>query len=542
MSLLALVGRKARGAKSTALLITLGLFGTALLLADGMITPSISVLGAVEGLSMISPKLNPLIIPFSAVILIALFLVQRRGTATMGRWFAPVIITWFVVIGSLGAWAIKDNPVVLTALNPHHAVQFFFNHGPHGLLILASVVLAVTGAEALYADIGHFGKNPIRIAWFALAMPALVLNYFGQGAALMGHGAVALENPFFFLAPKGFLIPLILLSTAAAVIASQALITGAFSLVQQGIQLGYIPNMRVIHTSKDMRGQIYIPLVNTSLMLACLFLVFTFKSSGNLASAYGISVMGTMLCTSILYLVYLRGRGVALAGVVALGVLFISLDLSFLLTNLSKIFSGGWFPLAVALVFFAVMQTWKWGGETLASLLQSTPSLLENLIKGLVRKDMPIARVPGTGFFLLERTQSRLTVLWHHLKHNKALHERVILLTVRTSSRPHLKDDERLALKIHPEGFLEVHWSHGYMESPDIQEICKALAGQEHMVDPRQTTFYLCRVNLRLKPDPVIRYARKKFFSIIHQNAASTVEALQVPPSRVVVVGSLLEI
>ncbi|MBN8215145.1 MAG: KUP/HAK/KT family potassium transporter [Spirochaetes bacterium] len=542
ISLLALVSSQYKKSAVPRVLVGIGLAGTALLLADGMITPAISVLGAVEGLSILSPSLAGAVVPISAAILIGVFFVQHRGTTAVGRWFGPIIIVWFATIGILGARSILACPQVLAAVDPRYAAGFFIHHGPRGFLILASVVLAVTGAEALYADIGHFGKFPIRLGWFALAMPALLLNYFGQGAAVITHGAAVLANPFYFIAPHWFLIPLLVIATAAAVIASQALITGAFSLVQQGIQLGYIPKMRIVHTSHDVRGQIYIPLVNGALLVACLFLVFSFKTSGNLASAYGISVMGTMLCTSILFIVHWRGRGTPWAPVLGLLAVFLAIDLSFLLVNTTKIATGGWFPLLVGGLFFATMQTWKWGKSTLGRLQRSTPTLLDNLLMGLKRGDMPVARVPGTAVFLLENSQSRLSVLWHHLKYNKALCEKVVLLSVEVSQHPYVAAADRLEMTRRIQGFLDVSWTHGYMETPEIGEICRAVTQAGFEIDPRQVTYYLGRVNFKVRSDRAPGVWFKQYFALLFRNASGTVDELQVPPNRVVEVGAQVEI
>jgi KUP system potassium uptake protein len=417
LALLALLPRGRSG------LVMLGLFGAALLYGDGVITPAISVLGAAEGLEVVTPTFQPYVVPFSVTVLAALFFLQKRGTARVGGIFGPIMLVWFTVIAALGAVEIARNPTVLHALNPWHGLAFLFAHGRHGFFALGAVVLAVTGAEALYADMGHFGRRPIRLVWFGVVLPALLLNYFGQGALILATPA-AVQNPFYFLAPRSALYPMLVIATLAAIVASQALISGAFSLAQQSIQLGFMPRLTVIHTSATHYGQIYVPEINAALAAGCLVLVLGFRTSSALGSAYGIAVTGTMAITTLLFYAVARARwrwSVARAG--ALAAVFLLIELGFLGANVLKIARGGWVPLAIAGAMFLAMTTWRQGTRLLVRVVAHRSVPLERLFAEMDAGKPP--RVPGTAVFLTAHVEGTPEILLHHLRHNKALHEEV---------------------------------------------------------------------------------------------------------------------
>jgi KUP system potassium uptake protein len=520
-------------------LVALGLFGAALLYGDGVITPAISVLGAVEGLEVNAPALAPFVMWISLAIIFALFMVQRYGTARVGTAFGPIMLVWFVTIGVLGVRAILNAPEVLWAANPWHGLQFFREHGMGGFLTLGAVVLCVTGGEALYADMGHFGKRPIRIAWFGAVLPALLLNYFGQGALLLREPAAA-SNPFYLLAPSAFQWPLLIIATAAAVVASQALISGAFSLTQQSVQLGYSPRMQIIHTSKHEAGQIYIPEINKALMVGCLLLVIGFKNSSNLSAAYGIAVTGTMAITSVLFAVVARTRwNWSIAHVVTLTVAFLTVDLSFLVANVVKIEHGGWVPIAMAVGVYTLMSTWKRGRMQLNEI-QSEHSLPLNLfLSGLERT--PIPRVRGTAVFMTSTADGVPVVLMHHLKHNKMLHETVIILSVTTRGIPEVNKDHGLSLEKMGHGFYRVVAAYGFMQSPDIPELLARAAKEGVPVPAMDTSYYLGRERLVLTGKAKMSRWRKSLFALMSRNARSATEFFQIPPNRVVELGAQIE-
>ncbi|MEP6990825.1 MAG: KUP/HAK/KT family potassium transporter, partial [bacterium] len=446
LALLALLLQQKRRADDTGrrkLLVALGLFGAALLYGDGVITPAISVLGAVEGLKVGSPALAHIVVPLALVILFALFMVQRFGTARVGTAFGPIMLIWFTTISVLGIRSMVATPSVLAAINPWYAALFFRDHGIAGFLTLGAVVLCITGGEALYADMGHFGKRPIRIAWFAAVLPALLVNYFGQGALLL-RDPTAASNPFYLLAPEAFQWPLLIIATAAAVVASQALISGAFSLTQQSIQLGYSPRMQIIHTSEREAGQIYIPEVNKALMVGCLILVLWFQNVSNLSAAYGIAVTGTMAITTVLFAVVARSRwNWSMAHVVAITAFFLSIDLSFLAANVIKIEHGGWVPLVMAVAVYTLMSTWKRGRMQLQKIQEEGQLPLTTFLTSIEKS--PPLRVRGTAIFMTSSPDGVPVVLLHHLKHNKMLHETVVLLSVQTRGIPEVSGDHMLA-------------------------------------------------------------------------------------------------
>lgn len=543
LALLALIlqqHRREADVKRKTLIIWLGLIGAALLYGDGIITPAISVLGATEGLKVVTPAFEYLVVPATVIILAALFFMQRRGTAGVGKVFGPVMIVWFFTIGILGLREILVAPQIVAAINPVYGIRFFMVHGWHGFVLLGAVVLVVTGAEALYADMGHFGKRPIRIAWFALVLPALFLNYFGQGALLLRDPASAL-NPFYMLAPRILLYPLIALATAAAIIASQALISGAFSLSQQLVQLGFSPRVNIIHTSAREAGQIFVPEVNRALAIGTILVVIGFRSSSALGAAYGIAVTGTMSITTILFYVLARHRwhwGVLRAG--SLAATFLIIDLAFFGANALKIMQGGWVPLAVALGIFILMTTWHRGRAIVTKLL-AKGSLPLDLFLESISNEKP-ARVSGTAVFLTSDPSGAPLVLLHHVKHNKVLHEHVILLSIKTERVPTVSDAERIEVTQLPQQFARIQAHYGFMENPNVPELlAKAAAESGIVAKPSQTTYYLGRE--RLIVDPKRRGLatwRKHLFSFMSRNSKSATEFFQIPPNRVVELGAQL--
>jgi KUP system potassium uptake protein len=531
--------RRTEDRRRRLLLVSLGLFGAALLYGDGVITPAISVLGAMEGLQVSTPALAHFVVPITLIILFALFMVQRFGTAGVGTAFGPMMLIWFSTIATLGIRAIVRMPAVLSAWNPVHGLAFFARHGMAGFLTLGAVVLVVTGGEALYADMGHFGKRPIRIAWFAVVLPALLLNYFGQGALLL-HDPAAASNPFYLLAPPAFQWPLLLIATAAAIVASQALISGAFSLTQQSVQLGYSPRMQIIHTSMSEAGQIYIPEVNKALMVGCLILVLYFRNTSNLSAAYGIAVTGTMAITSLLFAVVARSRwGWSKLHVGSLVVGFLIIDLSFLIANIVKIEHGGWVPIAMAMGVYALMSTWKRGRMQLGAIQEAGALPLELFLQSLDRN--PPVRVKGTAVFMTSSAEGVPVVLLHHLKHNKVLHETVVLLSVTTRGVPEVPAERGLALERLGHGFVRVIATFGFMQSPNIPEVLARAAQQGVQVPPMETSYYLGRERLVLTGHAKMHRWRKKLFALMSRNARSATEFFQIPPNRVVELGAQIE-
>ncbi len=521
------------------LLIALGLFGAALLYGDGVITPAISVLGAVEGLEVNAPALAPYVMWISLGIIFALFMVQRFGTARVGTAFGPIMLVWFVTIAWLGVRSVIAAPSVLGAANPWHGVQFFQAHGVAGFLTLGAVVLCVTGGEALYADMGHFGKRPIRIAWFAVALPALLLNYFGQGALLLRDPAAAI-NPFYLLAPEAFKWPLLVIATLAAVVASQALISGAFSLTQQSVQLGYSPRMQIIHTSEHEQGQIYIPEVNKALMIGCLLLVLGFKNSSALSAAYGIAVTGTMAVTSILFAVVARTRwNWSLWHVLGLSTAFLVIDFSFLMANVVKIQHGGWVPVVMALAVYSLMSTWKRGRTQLNEIQEQNALPLETFLESISRT--PPLRVRGTAVFMTSTPDGAPVVLLHHLKHNKMLHESVVLLSVQTRGIPEVSTEDRLVLEKLGNGFYRIIATFGFMQSPNIPELLAQAAEQGVPMPKMDTSYFLGRERLVLTGKAKMSRWRKRLFALMSRNARSATEFFQIPPNRVVELGAQIE-
>ncbi|HEX9165031.1 MAG TPA: potassium transporter Kup [Gemmatimonadales bacterium] len=539
LALMALAGSKATG-RGGAALLAIGLFGSALLYGDGVITPAISVLGAVEGLAHAEPGLKPWVMWISIAIIVALFSMQKRGTTAVGSIFGPVTMIWFVCITLLGLGGIAGNPAVLKAMSPWHAVEFFGRHGIAGLVVLGSVVLVVTGGEALYADMGHFGKRPIRVAWFGMVLPALVLNYFGQGALLLRDPA-ALENPFYSLVPDWALYPMVLIATGAAITASQALISGAFSLTQQAVQLGYSPRVTIIHTSKKQHGQIYIPEVNQGLAVACVALVLGFQSAANLAGAYGVAVTGTMTVTTVIFAFVARTRWEWPWWKVLLTTApLLAVDVAFAGANLLKITHGGWFPLAVAGLVFTLMSTWKRGRALVSRKLSDGTLPIGLFLQDLERRSPP--RVSGTAVFMTSDSSGAPPVLLHHLKHNKVLHDRVVLLTIQTLEIPTVEDDQKVEVHSLGQGFHTVMARYGFMETPEVQEILDLMKARGLELRTVETSFYLGRETVLATGKEKLARWRKKLFIVMARNARPATAYFGLPANRVVELGAQIQL
>lgn len=520
-------------------LMALGLLGASLFFGDSLITPAISVLSAVEGLEVGTHVLHMFVVPISVAILLGLFFIQRNGTAMIGKLFGPVMLLWFSVLGTLGTFSIFEHPVVLKALQPLYAVNFLIQHGTAGFLTLGSVVLAITGAEALYADMGHFGRLPIQRVWFGFVLPALLLNYFGQGALLLTDHA-ALKNPFYLLAPSMVLYPMIGLATMATVIASQAVISGAFSVTRQVILLGYAPRLAIRHTSATEAGQIYIPFVNWTLMIGVTLLVLNFQSASNLASAYGIAVTGTFAIDTILMTLVMRTRWDLSLPVTLLGMLgFLFIDLSFFGANAVKIPDGGWFPVVIALTLFTLLVTWKRGREIVVQQLSAVAIPLDAFIPSLLSS--PPVRVPGTAIFMTSERKGVPSALLHNLKHNKVLHERVIVLNVVFTSLPYIAPDSRLDIETIGQDFYRVIVRYGFMDEIDIPlALQQCQCGMN--LDMMDTTFFFSRENIIPTRGEGMAMWREHLFAGMARNAANPMSFFKIPTNRVVEMGTQLNI
>ncbi len=521
-------------------LMVLGACGAALLLGEGMITPAITVLGAVEGLQVAAPRLAPLVVPITVVILIGLFTVQRIGTGGIGRLFGPVTLIWFLTLAALGVHGILLEPGVLEAFNPSHAIRFLTQNGGRSFLVLGAVFLTLTGVEALYADMGHFGAGPIRLAWFTIVFPALILNYLGQGAWLLTHDG-PVENPFYDLAPDWAVYPLTGLATAAAVIASQALITGSFSMARQAMQLGFLPRLNIQHTSSTERGQIYIGAINWLLMVACIGLVLGFRTSRDLAAAYGIGVSLTILMTTLLLFVatqkvwgWPRWRAALLCGA------FFLIELVFLAANLSKFGSGGWFPITAGALVYLLMATWFRGRRAVHKELVASSFPLGMFLSEIERK--PPTRVSGTAVFLTGNPESTPGALLHNLKHNKILHERIVILRFAVSDTPFVEPEDRLQIEQLPLGFFRVTAFFGFMESPTIHDVLPNCADKGLDLDPMRTTYFLGRETIIATGKPGMARWRKRLFALLSRNAQQAPVYFHLPPNRVVELGMQIEI
>ena len=537
----------ARGRRTVAALAALGLFGAALFFGDSMITPAISVLSAVEGLKVIEPGFEAWIVPITAVIIVVLFAVQRHGTAAVGRLFGPVMIVWFTAIGACGVWGIADHPEILQALSPVYALQFMVGHFGIAFFSLAAVVLAVTGAEALYADMGHFGRRAITRGWLFLVLPACVLSYLGQGALLLGDQAAA-SAPFFLLTPGWARLPIVLLATAATVIASQAVITGAYSVASQAAQLGYLPRLRIAHTSESTIGQIYVPWINGVLMVSVLTLVFAFRSSAALAFAFGMAVTGTITITTLLFLYIARTRwGTPLWLVVIGGGALLLVDLMFLAANLTKLVHGAWLPLLIAVIAFTVMTTWQRGREIVTRAREETEGPLREFVDQLADYDPPLVRVPGAAVFLNRGKETAPLAMRANVEHNHVRHEHVVIVALDTSPVPRVADSERLevnALGYARDGIIHVAAHFGYMETPNV-------LGALRLLDPTQTegpiavdeaSYFLSKLELTKGTQPTMASWRKRLFIATSYLTADAAEFFGLPHERTVIMGSRIEV
>ena len=539
LALLALILERARSHRLAWLVSMLGIFAAALFFGDSMITPAISVLSAVEGIGILTPDLDEYVVPLTLAILTALFMIQRRGTAAVGLFFGPVMLCWFAVLALLGILEISRHPDVLVALNPAYAVNFTSEHTLLAFLALGSVVLAVTGGEALYTDMGHFGPLPIRLAWFGFVMPALVLNYFGQGALLLHDGA-ALESPFFHLGPSWALAPLLVLATLATVIASQAVISGAFSVARQAVQMGLLPRMLIVHTSGHEQGQIYVPFTNWTLYLAVSGLVLGFQNSSNLAAAYGIAVTGTMLIDTVLiaFVMVLLWRWNKLVVALLIGGL-IAVDLAFFAANAIKIPQGGWFPIVIGILSFTLLTTWRHGRGLVMEEVSRQGLPLDDFL------DMvdEVHRVKGTAIFMTSSKNGVPSALLHNLKHNQVLHDRVVLLTVQTADTPYVSELERIYLHPLRQGFMRVVLRYGFMEDPDVPSALLQCSRFGESFDMMETSFYLSRESVipRLSRGRITRW-RGKLFALMSKNATSATDFFRIPANRVVELGTQLVI
>lgn len=544
LALMSLVTRKP-GSEKTAergLLIALGIFGAALLYGDGSITPAITVLSAVEGLEVATHLFQPYVVPIAIVILIGLFLIQRHGTARIGKLFGPFILVWFIAIAALGTKAIVSEPGVLRAISPYYALHFISEYGTSGLMILGTVFLAVTGGEALYADMGHFGRAPIQVGWLTIAMPALVLNYFGQGAILLSNPE-NISNPFYALTPPFLLYPMVVLSTIAAIIASQAIITGAFSLTRQAVMLGYLPRMRILHTSSAEIGQIYVPTINFLLMIATMGLVLGFGSSSNLAAAYGVAVTTTMLITTLLLMYVMRERwGWSNLHIACVAGPFILVDFAFWIATLTKIPHGGWFPLLAAALIYTLMASWRMGRKVLSDRLEGRTLPIESFVESAFQHGHRPKSVDGAAIFLSGRPNVAPVVLLHNLKYNKIVHSKTIILSFVIEERSHVPSSERLEVKDAGYGFFSITAHYGFMESPHILDIVE-LASQKGVQFERRTTgFYLGRESIVLGAKSVLPRWRGQLFATMSRLAQAPTAFYGIPPNQVVELGVQIEI
>lgn len=542
LALMALSLRSVRsGSRWASVLMMLGMFGACMFYGDAVITPAISVMSAVEGLEIAAPSLTRFVLPITIVILIVLFSMQKSGTAKVGRLFGPVMVTWFVILGVLGVCNIVAAPEIVKAINPYYGIHFIRTHALQAYIVLGSVFLVLTGAEALYADMGHFGIRPIRFAWTALVFPALVLNYFGQGALLLTNPK-AIENPFFLLAPDWALLPLVFVATAATVIASQAVISGAFSLTSQAIQLGYVPRMKIMHTSDREIGQIYMPMINWALLLVIIWIVLAFKSSSNLAAAYGIAVTTTMVITTILacvVMVKVWNWNKFLVALIIAG--FLVVDFAFFGANLIKVEEGGWLPLALGAFLFFMLMTWHKGRQLLRERTAADGIPLGPFLQGLLAH--PPHRVAGTAIYLTGGNTQVPVSLLHNLKHNRILHERTIFLTFRTVDVPYVEDANRIEVKDHTGGLYSVVATFGFNETPDVKEVLHLLEAKTDMhFELMDTSFFLARETVVPTKLPGMSIWRERLFAWMHQNAAKPTDFFSIPANRVVELGTKIEI
>ncbi len=539
LTLMSLAGRNT-SARVTSILVIMGLIGGSFFYGEVVITPAISVMSAIEGLEIAAPALDPYIVPLSILVLTLLFMIQKHGTGMVGKLFAPIMMTWFIVLAVLGVRSIMASPQVLQALNPMWAAHFFIEYKAVSFVALGAVVLAITGVEALYADMGHFGKLPIRIAWFTVVLPSLVLNYFGQGALLL-RNPEAIKNPFFLLAPDWALIPLLILATMATVIASQAVISGVFSLTRQAVRLGYLSPMRIIHTSERESGQIYIPFINWLLYFSVVLVIISFEHSSNLAAAYGIAVTATMVLTSILSCtVACKNWHWNKFLVLLIGLAFLCVDVPLFSANVQKIFSGGWLPLALGLIMFIVMTTWKSERFRLLRRMHEHGNSLEALIASLEKS--PPVRVSGTAVYMSRALNVIPFALLHNLKHNKVLHERVILLTLRTEDAPYVHNVKRVAIEQLSPTFWRVVASYGWRETPNVEEVFHRCGLEGLSCRMMETSFFMSHESLIIGKRPWYLRLRGRLFLLLQRNALRAPDQFEIPPNRVIELGTQVEI
>ncbi len=540
LALLARVTELTKDSRATWFVTMLGIFAAALFYGDSMITPAISVLSAVEGLNVVAPGLKDYILPITAIVLTVLFSIQKHGTGVVGRFFGPVMCAWFGVLAVLGVISILDAPAVLAALNPIHAIEFLFRHPWESFLALGAIVLSVTGGEALYTDMGHFGKFPIRASWFGFVLPALVLNYYGQGALLLKNPE-AIQNPFYLLAPGWALIPMVVLATAATVIASQAVISGAFSVARQAVQLGYLPRMRIVHTSHMEEGQIYVPLTNWTLYLAVMALVFHFQTSSNLAAAYGIAVTGTMMIDTVLvaFVAILAWRWHPWLALPLLGALLL-IDIAFFSANAIKLMQGGWFPIVIAIASFTTLTTWRRGRQLLFQEMGNLTMPLVQFIRSIEKA--ALKRVSSTAVYLTSRPEGAPSGLLHNIKHNEVLHARNILVTVQTAEVPYVEDADRIEVADLGNTFYRVFVRYGFMEQPNLPQALEGCSQKGLEIDLDKTSFFVSREVVVPKMTPPMMLWRELYFIWMLRNAQSATDFFQIPANRVVELGTLVEI
>jgi KUP system potassium uptake protein len=523
--------------KRRLIVTTMGLFGAALLYGDGMITPAISVLSSVEGLNVATDVFSSYVVPITIVILVVLFMIQRRGTGQIGIVFGPVILLWFATIGILGLVSIVHNPSILQGLNPIWALRFFWTNKIHGFFVLGAVFLALTGGEALYADMGHFGRRPIQIGWYCVALPGLLLNYLGQGALILSSPD-SLSNPFFALAPRWGLYPMVALSAAATIIASQAVISGAFSLTRQAVLLGYLPRIPIVHTSSHEIGQIYVPITNRVLFVATVGLVLAFRTSTNLAAAYGVAVTMTMLITTLILYVVARhvwGWGRAMTRVLLVG--FLVIDVAFCSSALAKIPEGGWFPLVAALGVYILMSTWRKGRQILGARLYQRVPPLDDFVTKIIPAEANLTRVPGAAIFMSGNPLGTPPVLLHNIKYNRVVHETVAIMNVVVEEAPHVKHSERLKVENLGYGFYRVRARYGFMESPNVKEVLDLCAEQGLKLDEMTTGFFLGRESIVITNKPGMAKWRQSLFALMARNAQGASPFFEIPPNQVVELG-----
>jgi KUP system potassium uptake protein len=539
-------GSATRGRRTAMILATLGMFGASLFFGDSMITPAISVLSAIEGVKVVAPGMHDWVVPITAVIIVALFTVQRHGTATVGRFFGPVMVLWFVSIGAFGVTGIVEHPQILKALSPTYALSFMFGHFPIAFFALAAVVLAVTGAEALYADMGHFGRKPITLAWLFVVLPACVLNYFGQGALILGDQS-AVSAPFFLLTPSWARLPLVLLATAATIIASQAVITGAFSVAAQAAKLGLLPRLRIVHTSASAYGQVYVPAINWMLMVSVLILVFAFESSAKLAYAYGMAVIGTITIVTLLFFYLARARFHTPLWLVLIGGgALLSVDLLFLAANLTKIVHGAWLPLLIAVTAWTVMTTWERGRHIVTQAREKAEGPLREFVDGLSDCEPPLARVPGTAVFLNRGKETAPLAMRANVEHNHTRHEHVVILSIETEPVPRVPDQDRMAidaLGFHEDGIVHVTAKFGYMEASNVPDALRLLEPDqtEGPIDVDNASYFLSKLELVAGTEPTMAPWRKQLFIATSYLTADAADFFHLPFGQTVIVGSRIE-